>query len=97
MTLRTVTMLTGIMITGMALLTGCGTDLPPSDMPLRSANYYEYHPDDIAPMQAICAQWAQAKTPPEAQPAVVTNNCRAAAQAKSRLSVVNPFTGEKAR
>jgi hypothetical protein len=90
------------MITGMAVLTGCGTDLPPSDMPPsdiapRSANYYEYHPDDIAPMQAICAQWAQAKTLPEAQPAVVTNNCRAAAQAKSRLSVVNPFTGEKAR
>jgi hypothetical protein len=88
---------TASMITGLALLSGCGTALPPSDIIGRSTDYYEHHPDDIAPMQAICSEWAQAKAPPEAQPAVVTNNCRAAAQAKSRLSVVNPFTGAKAR
>jgi hypothetical protein len=88
---------TASMITGLALLSGCGTALPPSDMLLRSADYYEHHPDEITPMQAICSEWAQVKLSADAQPAVVTNNCRAAAQAKSRLSVVNPFIGEKAR
>lgn len=84
-------------LAALTVLTGCGTATPPSDMPLRSADYYEHHADEIAAMQAICVHWAESKLPADAQPAVVTNNCRAAAQAKRRLLVVNPFTGAKGR
>lgn len=87
----------GAVLAVLTELAGCGTAKPPSDMALRSAEYYAQHPEEIGPMQAICVQWSGSKLPAEAQPAVVTNNCRAAAQAKRHLSVVNPFTGAKAR
>lgn len=68
------------------LLVGCGTATPPADMPARSWKYYAAHPEDIAPMQAICRQWAQSGTPIGTEPAVVAGNCRAAAFAKSMLA-----------
>ena len=68
---------------GMMLLAGCDPAAPPADMPARSWKYYAAHPEDIAPMQAICRQWAQSSTPAGSQPAVVAGNCRAAAFAKS--------------
>ncbi len=68
------------------LLEGCGTSAPPADMPARTWKYYEAHPAEIEPMQAICRQWAGAGVAPQAEPAVVAGNCRAAAFAKSMLA-----------
>lgn len=71
------------------LLAGCGTSPPPSNMPARTWKYYVAHPAEIAPMQAICKQWAAANAPSETQPAVVTTNCRAAGFAKSMIKSQN--------
>nr|WP_294846448.1 hypothetical protein [uncultured Sphingomonas sp.] len=69
------------------LLAGCGGPAPQADMPARNWRYYLANPDEIEPMQKICREWAASNAPATAQPAVVTTNCRAAAFAKSQLTI----------
>ncbi len=79
MTMRSVT-------SGIALLiAGCGTSVPPADMPARSWQHYVAHPAEIEPMQKICREWSGSGAPAGAEPAVVATNCRAAAFARSQL------------
>jgi hypothetical protein len=82
------TMRSAIICTGL-LLAGCGKPIPPSDMPARDWEYYVANPAEIEPMQKICLEWAGSTLPADAQPAVVTTNCRAAAYAKSKLQISN--------
>jgi hypothetical protein len=77
-----------IICTGLALA-GCSEPLPQSDMPVRDSEYYVANPTEIEPMQKICREWAGSTLPADAQPAVVTTNCRAAAFAKSQLQISN--------
>ncbi|WP_161486503.1 hypothetical protein [Parasphingorhabdus sp.] len=78
-------------LTILLLLAGCGasetSDGADSNMPARSWKYYAAHPAEIEPMQKICRQWAGSNAPTDAQPAVITTNCRAAAFAKSQLQL----------
>lgn len=60
--------------------------MPQPDMAARTWRYYVANPGEIESMQKICRDWAGSNTPAEAQPAVVTTNCRAAAFAKSQLA-----------
>ncbi|MCC6477994.1 MAG: hypothetical protein IT552_02130 [Sphingomonadaceae bacterium] len=69
------------------LLAGCGSATPQPDMPARDWRYYIANPDQIEPMQKICREWAGSNAASETQPAVVTNNCRAAAFAKSQIAI----------
>ena len=82
------TMRTAIICTGLALA-GCGTSTPQAEMPARDWRYYVANPDEIEPMQKICREWAGSTAPNDAEPAVVTTNCRAAAFAKSQLQISN--------
>ena len=66
---------------------GCGEIAPRSDVQPRSWEYYVAHPAEIEPMQKICREWSGSSAPAEAQPAVVTTNCRAAAFAKTQLQL----------
>ncbi len=75
-------------IFGLALLlAGCGGSAPQADMPARTWQYYVDHPGEIAPMQRICREWAASAAPSDAQPAIITTNCRAAAFAKSQVQL----------
>lgn len=56
-------------------------------MPLRDWKYYVANPGQIEPMQKICREWAASKAAADAQPAVITTNCRAAAFAKSQIQI----------
>jgi hypothetical protein len=69
------------------LLAGCGSAAPPADIPARDWRYYAANPEKIEPMQKICREWAASNVPADAQPAVVTTNCRAAAFAKSQVQL----------
>ena len=69
------------------LLAGCGRSTPQVDIQPRDWRYYVANPDEIEPMQKICAEWAGSNAPADTQPAVVTNNCRAAAFAKSQIAI----------
>jgi hypothetical protein len=69
------------------LLTGCGDFAPQADIQPRDWRYYVANPQAIEPMQKICREWAGSNAPPDTQPAVVTNNCRAAAFAKSQIAI----------
>ena len=69
------------------LITGCGETVPQADGQTRSWEYYVAHPAEIEPMQKICREWSGSSAPAEAQPAVVTTNCRAAAFAKTQLQL----------
>jgi len=79
-------MRSAIICTGLALA-GCGKSTPLADMPVRNWRYYIAHPAEIEPMQKICREWAGSTAPGDTEPAVVTNNCRAAAFAKSQLQI----------
>jgi hypothetical protein len=68
-------------------LTGCGKSAPRAEMPARDWRYYVANPQAIEPMQKICREWAGSGAPSEAQPAVVTGNCRAAAFAKAQIQL----------
>jgi hypothetical protein len=72
------------------LMAGCGGTSPQTNMIARDWRYYVANPGEIEPMQKICREWAGSTAPSEAQPAVVTGNCRAAAFAKSQLRVGQP-------
>lgn len=82
----------GLLLAALAMA-GCDKTAPPSDMPARSWKYYAAHPGDIAPMQAICRQWAGSSASAGTEPAVIAGNCRAAAFAKSMLAQ----NGQRAR
>jgi hypothetical protein len=69
------------------LLTGCGSSTPQADIQPRDWRYYVANPNAIEPMQKICREWAGSNAPSDTQPAVVTNNCRAAAFAKSQIAI----------
>lgn len=69
------------------LLTGCGDSAPQADIQPKDWRYYVANPDAIEPMQKICRERAGSNAPSETQPAVVTNNCRAAAFAKSQIAI----------
>jgi hypothetical protein len=69
------------------LAQGCGTSAPPTDMPVRTWQYYVAHPAEIESMQKICRELSGSNAPAGAEPAVVTTNCRAAAFAQSQLQL----------
>ena len=71
------------------LLAGCGRPAPQADMPARDWRYYVANPGEIEPMQKICREWAGSITPSNAQPAVITTNCRAVAFAKSQIAITS--------
>lgn len=80
------TMRSAIICAGL-LLAGCGKSTPQADTEPRDWRYYVANPDEIEPMQKICREWAGSNAPSEAQPAVVTTNCRAAAFAISQIQL----------
>ena len=69
------------------LVAGCGTSAPPADMPARTWQYYVAHPQEIEAMQKICREWSAGNAAAAAEPAVVAENCRAAAFAKSQRQI----------
>jgi hypothetical protein len=71
------------------LLAGCGKPIPQADMTARTWRYYVANPGEIEPMQKICREWAGSITPSNAQPAVITTNCRAVAFAKSQIAITS--------
>jgi hypothetical protein len=75
------------------LVTGCGPKqsgaAPPTDMPLRTWQFYAAHPEEIEPMQKVCRAWAGSAAPAGSEPAVIAANCRAAAFAKSQRQIGN--------
>lgn len=81
-------MRSAIICTGL-LLAGCGKSAPQANIQPRDWRYYVANPAEIERMQPICREWAGSNAPSEAQPAVVTTNCRAAAFAKSQLQITN--------
>jgi hypothetical protein len=79
-------MRSAIICIGLALA-GCEKSTPQADTEPRDWRYYVANPGEIETMQKICREWAGSNAPSEAQPAVVTTNCRAAAFAKSQLQI----------
>jgi hypothetical protein len=69
------------------MLAGCGKPAPQADIQPRDWRYYVANAQEIEPMQKICREWAGSTAPSEAQPAVVTTNCRAAAFARSQIAI----------
>lgn len=79
-------MRSAIICAGLALA-GCSEPIPHSEITARNSRYYIANPAEIEPMQKICLEWAGSSLPADAQPAVITTNCRAAAFAKSQLQI----------